>query len=322
MLAEASKSAQEVKITLDPESPDRKMVVQNSRGYAAPGQMLSIMGASGCGKTSLLSILAQRTAFNKNCRLEGSVSANGQVLPPRCFGNFGAFVMQDDILIETMTPRESFKFAAKLRTNMTDEEIDFKVEQIIARLNLGACANSRIGGFSLKSLSGGERKRTSIGYELITDPKVLLLDEPTSGLDSTTALRIIKLLKKEADAGMTVAATIHQPSGDIFTAFDRLLLLHNGQQIYQGRISQVKKYLGSLNLDYNKLGNPADYLIKMCQAPMICRDDLTLEELVNVYDSTLRETVNKEALEKSQTYSEVVTDFEALGAERQVSCCR
>lgn len=137
------------------------------------------------------------------------MKVNGQVLEPRTFGNFGAFVMQDDILIETMTPKESFEFAAKLRTNLSNEEISAKVASIIAKLNLGSCQNTRIGGFTLKSISGGERKRTSIGYELITDPKVLLLDEPTSGLDSTTALRIIKLLKKEADAGMTIVATIH-----------------------------------------------------------------------------------------------------------------
>ena len=61
----------------------------------------------------------------------------------------------------------------------------------------------------LKGISGGERKRTSIGYELITDPQLILLDEPTSGLDSSTALRIVKLLKKEAAAGKTIIATIH-----------------------------------------------------------------------------------------------------------------
>mmetsp|Transcript_36401 Transcript_36401/g.55872 ORF Transcript_36401/g.55872 Transcript_36401/m.55872 type:complete len:89 (+) Transcript_36401:758-1024(+) len=87
---------------------------------------------------------------------------------------------------------------------------------MIDRLQLGACKNTKIGGFNLKSISGGERKRTSIGYELITDPRLILLDEPTSGLDSSTALRIISMLKKEVEQGMTVIATIHQPSGDIF----------------------------------------------------------------------------------------------------------
>lgn len=187
------------------------------------------MGASGSGKTSLLSILAQRTQANRNCKVSGSLNVNGQLLGPRTFGKFGAFVMQDDILVETMTPYESFVFAAKIRTNLDDEQIMLKVETIISRLNLHSCRDTRIGGFTLKSISGGERKRTSIGYELITDPKILLLDEPTSGLDSTTALRIIKLLRKEVNQGMTVVATIHQPSGDIFEQFDRLLLLHNGQ---------------------------------------------------------------------------------------------
>ena len=79
-----------------------------------------------------------------------------------------------------------------------------------------AARDTKIGGFTLKSISGGERKRTCIGYELITDPNLILLDEPTSGLDSSTAYRIIKMLKKEASNGMTVVATIHQPSGEIF----------------------------------------------------------------------------------------------------------
>lgn len=61
----------------------------------------------------------------------------------------------------------------------------------------------------MKGLSGGERKRTSIGYELITDPMVILLDEPTSGLDSTTALKIVKILKREAISGKTIICTIH-----------------------------------------------------------------------------------------------------------------
>jgi ABC-type multidrug transport system ATPase subunit len=85
-----------------------------------------------------------------------------------------------------------------------------------------------IGGIMIKGISGGERKRTSIGYELITDPVVILLDEPTSGLDSSTALKIIKLLKKEALLGKTIIATIHQPSGQIFMEFERLLLLQDG----------------------------------------------------------------------------------------------
>jgi ABC-type multidrug transport system ATPase subunit len=100
----------------------------------------------------------------------------------------------------------------------------------------------------IKGISGGERKRTSIGYELITDPVLILLDEPTSGLDSSTALKIIRLLKKEAKMGKTVICTIHQPSGKIFMEFDRLLLLQDGYQLYQGPITDISSYLKTLNI--------------------------------------------------------------------------
>lgn len=88
----------------------------------------------------------------------------------------------------TFTPEELFKFAAKLRTNESPANIRIIVENVIRRLRLQSCRKTVVGGFFLKGLSGGERKRTSIGYELITNPKLLLLDEPTSGLDSHTAL--------------------------------------------------------------------------------------------------------------------------------------
>jgi ABC-type multidrug transport system ATPase subunit len=84
----------------------------------------------------------------------------------------------------------------------------------------------------MKGLSGGERKRVSIGYEMITDPQLLLLDEPTSGLDSFTAFNLIAMLKRQALAGMTIIATIHSPSNDLFNLFDRLILLNEGWQIY------------------------------------------------------------------------------------------
>lgn len=97
-----------------------------------------------------------------------------------------------------MTPIEALIFACKLRTTLDEKNRNKKINQIIDRLNLQNCQNTRIGSVRMKGLSGGERKRTSIGYELITDPRLMLLDEPTSGLDSTTALKIMKMMKREA----------------------------------------------------------------------------------------------------------------------------
>lgn len=133
-------------------------------------------------------------------------------------------------MLDSFTPDETFRFACKLRTALKGEEIDEKVDNILGRLGLLHCRHTRIGNALVKGLSGGERKRTSIGYELITDPDLLLCDEPTSGLDSSTSLRIVQLLKKEAkEHDKTIICTIHMPSAEIFNSFDRLLLLQDGR---------------------------------------------------------------------------------------------
>jgi ABC-type multidrug transport system ATPase subunit len=123
--------------------------------------------------------------------MSGTIRCNDTELQSNDFGKMGAFVQQDDVLLSTFTPVESFKFAAKLRTSLNDRQIEVKVRDIVTRLGLKSCKDTIIGGVTEKGISGGERKRTSIGYELITDPNILLCDEPTSGLDSSTALRII-----------------------------------------------------------------------------------------------------------------------------------
>ena len=127
-----------------------------------------------------------------------------------------------------MTPKEIFTFAALLRTNLSKEKIEKKVEDLLTRLGLQQCKNTKIGGVLFKGVSGGEKKRVSIGYELITEPQVILVDEPTSGLDSITALKTVKILKSEARRGKTIVCTIHSPSAEAFMLFNRLLLLHDG----------------------------------------------------------------------------------------------
>ena len=100
-------------------------------------------------------------------------------------------------------------FAARMKTTLSEVFIEERVERILKRLGLTGCKNTMVGGFMRKGLSGGERKRTSIGYEMITEPSLMMLDEPTSGLDSHTATRIIQLLRTEAYRGQTIIATIH-----------------------------------------------------------------------------------------------------------------
>ena len=147
------------------------------------------MGPSGSGKTSLLNILAGRSILSKKSKFDGNISVNGVEFKQNDFGKIGAFVQQDDVLIDTMTPRECFKFALQMtQRGIKSFDIKIRVDSMIDILHLNKCQNTLIGGLLLKGISGGERKRTSIGYELIKNPKLLLLDEPTSGLDSHTSL--------------------------------------------------------------------------------------------------------------------------------------
>ena len=117
--------------------------------------------------------------------------------------------MQDDILYDSFTPREALQFAAILKLGGSEEDQNLRVEELLDELGLVGVAETLIGSAIRKTISGGERKRTSIGVELITDPSLVLLDEPTSGLDSFKALQIVKLLDRQAKKGKTVITTIH-----------------------------------------------------------------------------------------------------------------
>jgi len=146
----------------------------------------------------------------------------------------------------TITPREVFTFTANLRLKLSKAEKKQRVENLIKDLGLERCADTKVGNTFIRGLSGGERKRASIGVELITNPSLLFLDEPTTGLDSTTALNVLELLKKLAQNGRNIVSTIHQPSSEIFSQFDNLLLMVRGNVIYQ--VITYKKYSSKLKI--------------------------------------------------------------------------
>ena len=150
-----------------------------------------------------------------------------------------------------------------------------------------------VGGIFLPRISGGERKRTSIGMELMTNPKILLLDEPTSGLDSENALKIIKLLKREAKMrGATVICSIHQPSSELFQLFDRTICLSEGHTIYNGPTSQIPAYFQkSFGVKIKKYTNPADFLLKMSHDPTLIDEKLTIEKLKIQAERKIRKIV-------------------------------
>mmetsp|Transcript_9286 Transcript_9286/g.20954 ORF Transcript_9286/g.20954 Transcript_9286/m.20954 type:complete len:582 (+) Transcript_9286:162-1907(+) len=257
-----------VSMTLNNKQGER-MLLNNVWGEVPPGEITAIMGPSGAGKTSLLNILAGRAQNNSTIIIDSDIRMNEfQVNPTNIqVRKHIAFVAQDDSLSFTATPREAIRFSAKLRLPRitTDEEISDLTKKMLAELGLDDCADTMIGGALIKGISGGERKRTSVGVELVQKPSLVFLDEPTSGLDSYSAMQVIKVLKKIASAGCSVLFTIHQPSSDVFNSFDRLILLNKGMVMYQGATEKVPDFFASHNHPMPKNYNPADWIMQVAQ---------------------------------------------------------
>ncbi|CDW89923.1 abc transporter family protein [Stylonychia lemnae] len=274
-----------------------KQILKGVTGFAIPGETCFIMGASGAGKTTLLNILSQRTKCLNSGKIEGAVTVNDSIdLTMDLFGKFGAYVMQDDILYAFFTPRESLTFSARMRLNKPIKEQDARVEELLKDLGLVQVANTPVGSAVRKTISGGERKRVSIGVELITDPSIIMLDEPTSGLDSFKSLQMIKLLRKIARSGKTVISSIHSPNSEGFMLFDKLILLADGYIIYQGEAKLSHEYFCSIGFECPPYSNPADYFMKAfsVQYPLKDNDLLKIEHLKSSYNERMAEAIIKE----------------------------
>jgi ABC-type multidrug transport system ATPase subunit/ABC-type multidrug transport system permease subunit len=238
-----------------------KQILKGISGHALHGEFLVIMGSSGAGKTTLLNILCKRLKDSKEIQVSGNILANGQPLEKIDFANYSGYVTQEDLLIPTMTVFETLLFVARLKTTHPDKVL--KVNELIKELKLEDCKNTLVGNQYIKGISGGEKKRTSIGVELMTNPSVLFLDEPTSGLDSYTALLVAKLLVEKAKEGKTIISTIHQPSSDIYNLFDKLMLMADGQVVYHGVARESTSFFADQGLVCPVLDNPADYYMQV-----------------------------------------------------------
>lgn len=171
------------------------VILDSVSGSLPSGGITAILGPSGAGKSSLLNVLAGRSATRGSTRITGSVLFDGVIIDPVNFRRNISYVMQDDALVPTETPREAIYFSASLRTNFNEEHKQRLVSNMLKDLNLTGCADVMIGGGMIKGISGGQRKRTSIAVELVTRPRLVFLDEPTSGLDSESSLSCMKLMK-------------------------------------------------------------------------------------------------------------------------------
>ncbi|MED6201788.1 hypothetical protein PIB30_098536 [Stylosanthes scabra] len=241
---------------------EENTILKGVSGIVKPGEILAMLGPSGSGKTTLLTALGGRLGG----KLYGNITYNGKPFS-NAMKRLTGFVTQDDVLYPHLTVTETLIFTALLRlpsSRFTKEEKIMHAKNVIAQLGLTECKDSIIGGPILRGVSGGERKRVSIGQELLMNPSLLLLDEPTSGLDSTTAQRIVSTLSELAiDGEKTIVMTIHQPSSRIYYMFHKVLLLSEGNLVYFGMGSEAIKYFSSINFAPPMAMNPSDFLLDL-----------------------------------------------------------
>lgn len=236
----------------------QKQILAPCSGALRPGRLVALMGPSGCGKSTFLSCLRQDIPHG------GEVRYDGARFSPELRQVVG-FVEQDDVVLPQLTVRQSLLFIAELRFGVGSVEATSRVAEIIKSMNLGNIVDSVVGTHGAPArISGGERKRLCIGRELLSDPRLLLCDEPTSGLDSTTANQVIASMRRLCDDGqVSVLAAVHQPSTDIFSRFDDLLLLRGGDVVYWGPAAEAEPFFVSLGLPRRPQQSASEYLMDL-----------------------------------------------------------
>lgn len=243
--------------------PGVRVVLKDVSCRAKPWEILAIVGPSGAGKSSLLEILAGKIQPQS-----GLMRLNEKPVDKARFKKLSGYVTQKDTLFPLLTVEETLTFTAKLRLRLPEPELRSRVSQLIEELGLSHVAGARVGDTDrIRGISGGERRRVSIGVEVIHDPKVVILDEPTSGLDSTSALQIIDMLKLMAETrGRTIILSIHQPGFRIMKLFNSILLLANGSALHHGTVDQLSTRLRLLGLQPPLHVNVLEFAIDSIEA--------------------------------------------------------
>ncbi|KAL2269279.1 hypothetical protein VTJ83DRAFT_1463 [Remersonia thermophila] len=238
-----------------------KKLLNGISGYAKPGTMVALMGASGAGKTTLLNTLSQRQTVGV---VSGAMLVNGKPLPSD-FRRATGFVEQMDLHEESATVREAVEFSALLRQDHAvprHEKLAY-VDNVLDLLELRAVEHALVG-----SLGVEQRKRLTIAVELAARPSMLLfLDEPTSGLDAQSAMSIVRFLRRLCAAGLAVVCTIHQPSSDLIQQFDLILALNpGGNTVYFGPVGEdgaaVVRYFADRGIQCSPGRNVAEFLLE------------------------------------------------------------
>ncbi|KAE8056426.1 hypothetical protein FH972_013201 [Carpinus fangiana] len=222
---------------------DRLVLLKAVSGAFRPGVLTALMGVSGAGKTTLMDVLAGRKTGGY---VEGSIMISGYPKKQETFSRISGYCEQTDIHSPHITVYESLLYSAWLRLPPEVDTTTKKmfIKEVMDLVELTSLSEALVGLPSVNGLSTEQRKRLTIAVELVANPSIIFMDEPTSGLDARAAAIVMRTVRNTVDTGRTVVCTIHQPSIDIFDAFDELYLLKSGgEEIYVGPIGQQVSYL-------------------------------------------------------------------------------
>lgn len=283
----------------------KKMVLSHVTGKFQCGRLSAIMGPSGSGKTTFLNALTGRVK-----PATGAVTLNG-VTPLSKLGKLIGFVPQDDVCLSMLTVRQVLTDSAlsRLPEAWSLRKKLAIVDDVLDVLGLTRIANSTIGDETTRGISGGEKKRLSVGMELVACPAMLFLDEPTSGLDATSAKDLMAALQRVSQRGLIVAAVIHQPRSEIYEMLDDLLLLRTGGHVvYFGDAAASAPYLSWLGFPLPNNMNPADHEMDVVSGRVALRIGS------GVLTPTPRATSNTQSSDSKEQPSPISITVAATGA--------
>jgi ABC-type multidrug transport system ATPase subunit len=260
-----------------PKGPKR--ILSNINFVAESGSSYALMGPSGAGKTTLLELL---TLGLKGGKAVGSVTLNNQKLTFETFRRQAVYVEQYDTHWAFLTCKETMQYAARLYIPGDRFEQEERVSHVMTKLGLNECANTYAGNQFFKGMSGGQKKRLTLGMALLKAPVLLVLDEPTSGLDATSTDSVMKALKDMCkECNLIAIATIHQPSTEVFMGFSEVMFMANGRTAYCGKTSEVGAYCESIGKRPPPHTNPADWFIDLINSEFAGRD--AVDEIVHAW---------------------------------------
>jgi len=260
-----------------------KPLLKNITANVQAGHVLSILGPSGAGKTTLLNML---TLEKKGGAPTGFLKLNGRPFTLEMYKRNCAYVQQNDALWSCLSSRDHLEYAyALFQPDLSKQDRETKIKQVLETLGLAESQHIKAGNQFFRGLSGGLKRRLSIGIALAKQPQVLFLDEPTTGVDSASAAMIMTFLKRIAHtANIAVLCTIHQPPASVFAGFDNTLILASGRIAYFGAAADMASYFAGLGKTPSPGVNMAEFALDLVNKDFTSPD--SVNQILDAWDAS------------------------------------